>query len=105
MKAFFISSWRSVMDSRYNPLQFMDISSQFYYMVVLAWMWSMVFSISFLSIFQFQVVWLAHLLVIAAIFATVLVFRHAENQAKPSIALSTSNDDEKRCVWKLDSEA
>ena len=105
MKQTIAEIWDAVMDNRHNPLRHLDMASQHYLMQVLGWMWSMVFSLSFLSIFQFGYVWLAHLLLIAGVAMTVAVFRQAEKaQAKRSLRsgdLSAAS----RCVWKLDSEA
>ena len=105
MKQFIISSWDAVMDNRRNPLRHLDLASQHYFMQVLGWMWSMVFSLSFLSIFYFGYVWMAHLLVFGGIALTVSVFREAERErVKVPVGegpLSGAN----RCVWKLDSEA
>ena len=92
------------MDSRRNPLSHLDLASQHYMMQVLGWMWSMVFSLSFLSIFQFGYVWMAHLLVFGGATMTVAVFREAEKQrgsAVPCRELSRAS----ACVWQLDSEA
>ena len=104
MKQFIISSWEAVMDSRHNPLSHLDLASQHYMMQVLGWMWSMVFSLSFLSIFQFGYVWMAHLLVFGGATMTVAVFREAEKQrdsAVPRRELSRAS----ACVWQMDSEA
>lgn len=104
MKNFILSSWSFVMDNRYNPLRHLDMASQHYLMHVLGWMWSMVFSVSFLSIFHFQILWLAHLLVIAAIFTTVIIFKSAEEQQfKKLTPLKLSRGS--TCVWQMDREA
>ncbi len=92
------------MDNRYNPLRHLDMASQHYFMHVLAWMWSMVFSLAFLSIFQFQFMWLAHAVIISGVFATVIVFKRAEEKT----ARNPSNlhlGHGSRCVWQLDREA
>jgi len=103
MKSAIVSTWDSIMDSRHNPLRHLDLASQHYFMQVLGWMWSMVFSLTFLSIFQFGFTWLAHLLVIAGIAMTVAVFREAEkrSQAADGNRYSAAS----KCIWKLDSEA
>ncbi len=105
MKQAIIDSWDAVMDNRRNPLRHLDLASQHYFMQVLGWMWSMVFSLSFLSIFQFGYTWLAHLLLISGICMTVAVFKEAEKRSamrtEPTIKLSGFS----RCVWKMDSEA
>lgn len=78
----FVITWKSVMDSRYNPLKHMDLASSHYLMQVLAWMWSMIFSLSFLSIYYFSYVWLGHLLVIGGVFLTMSLFERAESVKK-----------------------
>jgi len=104
MKQFTLSSWNLIMDNHYNPLRHLDLASQHYFMHVLAWMWSMVFSLSFLSIFHFQYVWAAHLLIITGVFITIAVFKHAEERSpeentQPELSHSSV------CVWQLDREA
>jgi hypothetical protein len=105
MKEFIVSSWEAVMDSQHNPLRHLDLASQHYTMQALGWMWSMVFSLSFLSIFQFGYVWMAHLLMIGGVAFTVSVFREADRPytltERAPVELSSAS----RCVWKLDSEA
>ena len=80
MKRFMAESWSAVMDNRVNPLRHLDLATQHYFMQVLGWMWSMVFSLSFLSIYNFGLVWLAHLLVFGGIAFTVAVFRESEKR-------------------------
>lgn len=106
MKDFIVSCWHSVMDSRYNPLKDANLASQHYVMQVLAWMWTMIFSVYFLSIFQFGILWIAHLLIIAGAFLTMAAFEHT----KKTQSLATSDDSQNfghssKCVWKLDAEA
>ncbi len=105
MREFMAENWGAVMDNRRSPLRHLDLASQHYFMQVLGWMWSMVFSLSFLSIYNFGLVWLAHLLVFGGIAFTVAVFRESEkrrSEIKPArVGLSSSS----QCVWKLDSEA
>ena len=104
MKRFVANSWNVVMDSRYNPLRHLDLASQHYIMQVLGWMWSMVFSLSFLSIFEFGLVWMVRLLLIDGACFTVAVFREAEKQSlEPGRLLAGRNAS--HCVWMLDSEA
>ena len=104
MKSFIVNNWNLVMDNRYNPLRHLDMASQHYFMQVLAWMWSMVFSLSFLSIFHFQYVWLAHVLIIGALCTTVAIFKQTEkNRPKKAEVRELSNGS--RCVWDLDREA
>ncbi len=80
MKTFIVNSWDAVMNSERNPLRHLDMASQHYLMQILGWMWSMVFSLAFLSIFHFHYVWGAHILMAAGICFTVAVFKEAEKQ-------------------------
>lgn len=112
MIKFLTESYDMVMDSSKNPLRHLDLASQHYIMQALAWMWSMVFSLSFLSIFYFHYVWGAHLLILGGICLTVGIFRRAERQAQyaKSIASRAENDTinygkSSACTWKLDREA
>jgi hypothetical protein len=105
MKEAICTSWKVVMDNRHNPLRHLDLASQHYLMQVLGWMWSMIFSLSFLSIFHFGYVWMAHLLCFGGAAMTVAVFRDAEKiievNQEPAKALSAAS----KCVWQLDCEA
>ena len=105
MKNAISASWNLVMDNRKNPLRHLNLASQHYLMQVLGWMWSMIFSLSFFSIFQFGYVWMAHVLVFGGAAMTVAVFRNAEQQSKinqvPARTLSAAS----KCVWQLDCEA
>ena len=105
MKAFIVSSWEAIMDNRKNPLHHLDLATQHYFMQVLGWMWSMVFSLTFLSIFQFGLVWLGHLLVFGGMAMTVAVFREAEKQREHAALPATGLSAASQCVWKLDTEA
>ena len=104
MKNLVISSWDALMDSRHNPLRHLDLASQHYFMQVLGWMWSMVFSLSFLSIFQFGIVWAAHLLIVGGAAMTVALFRESEKQQKSHTSARKSQR-ASACVWKTYSEA
>ena len=104
MKNFIVSSWGAVMDNRRNPLSHLDLASQHYTMQVLAWMWSMVFSLSFLSVVAFGYVWLGHLLVIAGVFITISLFKASESRhhkSAPAPYLSRAS----KTVWQMDREA
>jgi hypothetical protein len=105
MKAAIVSAWESVMDSRHNPLRHLDLAAQHYFMQVLGWMWSMVFSLMFLSIVEFGFTWLAHLVVIGGIAMTVALFWEAEGRTNAVAHPVENMGRASRCVWKLDSEA
>ena len=104
MKNQIAMSWNAVMDHRFNPLKHLDVRSGHFLMQVLSWMWSMIFSVSFLSIHYFGYVWLGHLLVIGGVFVTLAIFQRAETpreQMTPAPHLSAAS----KCVWQMDREA
>ncbi len=105
MKQFIASCWTAVMDNRRNPLRHLDLASQHYFMQVLGWMWSMVFSLSFLSIYNFSAIWMAHLLVLGGVAFTVAVFRESEKRVAAIAVQRDKFGSASRCPWKLDSEA
>lgn len=104
MRSFIVSCFNLVMDNRFNPLRHLNMASQHYFMQVLAWMWSMIFSLSFLSIFQFHVMWLAHVLITGGFFATISVFKHAESRSATRAPVQNLSHASK-CVWQMDREA
>jgi len=96
-------AWNSIMDHRFNPLKHLDVRSGHFLMQVLSWMWSMIFSVSFLSIYVFGYVWLAYLLLIGGIFVTFSIFKRADTrrqQLAPAPHLSRAS----KCVWQMDRE-
>lgn len=102
-----VNIWESVMDNSRNPLRHLDLASQHYFMQVLGWMWSMIFSLSFFSIMQFGITWLLHLVLFGGVAMTVALFREAERK---QLASAPAVDDDKfssasRCVWRLENEA
>ncbi|MCB1842704.1 MAG: hypothetical protein KDI09_07060 [Halioglobus sp.] len=105
MKELVLSSWDAVMDNRHNPLRHLDLASQHFLMQALGWMWSMVFSLTFLSIFQFGITWFAHMFVVAGICITVAVFKEAEKRTEAALEPVAELSRASQCVWKLDSEA
>ena len=68
------------MSNEHNPLRHLDLASQHTVMQALGWMWSMLFSLMFLSILEFGVTWMLHLLLTAGAFLTISVFKQAEKQ-------------------------
>jgi hypothetical protein len=105
MKEVIVGTWDSVMDSRHNPLRHLDLASQHYFMQVLAWMWSMVFSLTFFSILEFGLSWLAHMILIGGVAMTVALFREAEAQRQDGDRAVEHLGRASRCLWKLDTEA
>ena len=77
----FYNAYKSVMDSRYNPLaNIQDVTTRHLVMQILAWMWCIVFSVYVGSIWVFGVTAIAHLLIIAAIVITVSTFEVAKRK-------------------------
>ena len=92
MKEVLVENWDAFMNSERNPLRHLDLASQHIVMQALGWMWSMVFSLMFLSIFHFGITWMLHMLVISGIMLTVSVFKQAENrQAEVDSSLPRDN--------------
>lgn len=105
MKKFIAECWGAVMDNRRNPLRHLDLATQHYFMQVLGWMWSMVFSLSFFSIYNFGLVWVAHLLVFGGVAFTVAVFREGERKRVEIESETSYLSSSSQCVWNLESEA
>ena len=105
MQKFIVNCWDSIMNSSHNPLRNLDLASQHYFMQVLGWMWSMVFSLTFFSIFHFGLTWMAHLLVFGGIAMTVALFKEAEADTARQAIISNDFSHASSCIWKLDSEA
>lgn len=94
----------SIVDYRYNPLKYLDRASRHQVMRSLAWLWSTLFSLSFLSVYYFGYVWLSHLLIIAGVFMTISIFKRAPKRSRklaPVPMLSGAS----KCVWQMDREA
>ncbi|MEJ2532204.1 MAG: hypothetical protein P8Y92_10425 [Halioglobus sp.] len=105
MKAWIVKSWDAIMDNEHNPLRHLDLASQHYFMQVLGWMWSMVFSLSFLSIFHFGFTWILHVLLFGGIAFTVAVFREAEKRSVDAPEAVPHLGQASTCIWMLDREA
>ncbi|WP_299351962.1 hypothetical protein [uncultured Shimia sp.] len=72
------SDWDAVMDETKNPFKTLSLPTAHMLMQLLAWMWSAVFSISVGSFLVFGVTAVGHVLVIAGIFITIMMFKTAE---------------------------
>ena len=72
------NSYKSVMDSRYNPLSHIqDVTIRHLVMQMLAWMWCIVFSMWVGSIVVFGVSAAVHAILIAGVFITAATFETA----------------------------
>jgi len=75
------NTWNSIMDHNANPLRNIpDLNTRHMVMQVLAWMWCIVFSMYFSSMWVFGITAIAHLIVLAAIAITVGTFSVAKNK-------------------------
>ena len=77
---FIYDTWNSVMDHDRNPLRNIPhLNTRHMVMQVLAWMWCIVFSMYFGSMWVFGITAIAHIFLIAAIVVTVGTFTIANN--------------------------
>jgi hypothetical protein len=76
-----ISMYRAVMDSRVNPLRNLPPAQRFQLMLFLSIMWTNIFCLSAGAWFWYGELMVFHVLVVAGIVVTSLVFRRA-SQAK-----------------------
>ena len=80
MRKFIYDSWTSVMEHDKNPLKNIpDTNVRHMIMQVLAWMWCIMFSMYFGSMWVFGVTALAHIFILASIVMTVATFKIADN--------------------------
>ena len=80
VRTFVVNSWNIVMDHNKNPLRHIpDLNTRHMVMQVLAWMWCIVFSSYFGSMWMFGITAIAHVIVLAAIAVTVGTFAVAKN--------------------------
>jgi len=78
MKQFVYDSWNSVMDADKNPLRHIpDTNTRHMILQVLAWMWCIMFSLYFGSMWVFGMTAIAHMFIISAIVVTVATFSAA----------------------------
>ena len=75
------NSYKSIMDSRYNPLSHIhDVTIRHLVMQMLAWMWCIVFSMWLGSIVVFGVSAAVHAILIAGVFITAATFETARRK-------------------------
>lgn len=78
LKPLIKNAWDAVMDERRNSLRNFPLMTAHMMMQILAWMWSIIFALAFGSYIVFGVTVLVHTLILAGIFGTLAVFKHAE---------------------------
>ena len=77
-------SWDGVMSIERNPMRHLPLPTAHLAMQLLAWMWSILFSLAVGSYIAFGITVLAHSLVLADVFVTLAVFRMARNYGPKS---------------------
>ena len=81
MRQFIYDSWNSVMNADHNPLRHIpDTNVRHMVLQVLAWMWCIVFSSYFSSMWMFGITTVAHIILLAAIAVTVATFETAKRR-------------------------
>ena len=79
MRKFVYDSWNSVMNYDKNPLKNIpDTNTRHMVMQVLAWMWCIIFSMYFGSMWVFGITAIAHVFILAAVVITVATFETAK---------------------------
>ena len=74
-------NWDAVMDETQSPLKNLSLPTAHMVMQLLAWMWSVIFSVSLGSYLVFRLTAVFHILVIAGIFITLMVFQKADDKS------------------------
>ena len=84
VKKTIIDNWNFIMNHNKNPLKNIpDTNTRHMIMQILAWMWCIVFSMYFSSMWIFGITTIAHIFILGAIAITVATFETAKR--KPSI--------------------
>jgi len=80
VRTYIVNSWEGIMNHQRNPLKNIpDLQTRHLVMQVLAWMWCIVFSAYFSSMWMFGITAIAHTLILAAIAITVGTFTVAKH--------------------------
>ena len=84
MQQTIVDIWNSIMNHNKNPLKNIpDTNTRHMIIQILAWMWCIIFSMYFSSMWIFGITTIAHILILGAIAITVATFETAKR--KPSI--------------------
>ena len=84
VKKTIFDNWNSIMNHNKNPLKNIpDTNTRHMIIQILAWMWCIIFSMYFSSMWIFGITTIAHILILGAIAITVATFETAKR--KPSI--------------------
>ena len=100
MRKFVYDSWNGVMDMNKNPLRHIpDTATRHMVLQVLAWMWCIMFSLYFGSMWVFGITAIAHIFILAAVVATVATFETAKRKPTFFVNFPTSTPSRSRSIW------
>ena len=100
MRQFIYDSWNSVMDADKNPLKHIpDTNTRHMILQVLAWMWCIMFSLYFGSMWVFGITAIAHIFILVAVVATVATFETAKRKPDFFVKFPTSTPSRARDIW------
>jgi hypothetical protein len=93
-----VDIWNSIMNHNKNPLKNIpDTNTRHMIMQILAWMWCIVFSMYFSSMWIFGITTVAHLLILAAIAITVSTFETVKR--KPILRAGYHTPSRSRAIY------
>jgi len=75
------TAWDGLMSVQRNPLRYLPLTTAHLVMQILAWMWSIIFSLAVGSYLAFGITAVAHSLVLAGVFVTLALFQVARRHA------------------------
>jgi hypothetical protein len=98
VKKTIVDNWNFIMNHNKNPLKNIpDTNTRHMIMQILAWMWCIVFSMYFSSMWIFGITTIAHIFILGAIAITVATFETAKR--KPSIFGSYYTPSRSRAIY------
>ena len=100
MRQFIYDSWNSVMNADKNPLKNIpDLNTRHMVLQVLAWMWCIMFSLYFGSMWVFGITAIAHVFILAAVVLTVATFETAKHRPNFFVKFPTSTPSRSRNMY------
>ena len=100
MRQFVYDSWNSVMNADKNPLKNIpDLNTRHMVLQVLAWMWCIMFSLYFGSMWVFGITAIAHVFILAAVVLTVATFETARQRPDFFVKFPTSTPSRSRNMY------
>ena len=100
MRQFVYDSWNSVMNADKNPLKNIpDLNTRHMVLQVLAWIWCIMFSLYFGSMWVFGITAIAHVFILAAVVLTVATFETARQRPDFFVKFPTSTPSRSRDMY------